>query len=966
MNKLSAITLVLTFLLSTFIFGQTPDRIGPIETGTSQEMYEVPSLASKWNELIPYVDVEKEMQDGKATPYDIVAGKGSSGEDLLAENQGELYQKIQAKTPSIVFTSAFSSSSPTDPAGAVGPNHYVAVFNTGFRVFDKEGEALTAQLSPANVFGIGSFCCDLTVSYDAAADRFVMSILGNGWTVAVSQGPDPINDGWYVYNWGTGSDYQKLSIWSDAYYVTDNPPALHALERDAMIAGDQTAQFVAFSLPGLPGTGFRSPQAFNVTDDNLPAAGSAPIVFMADDQWAGVSADHLKIWTADVDWDNTGNSTISSSPQEISTTPFISIFDGGSWDNLQQPGGSAIDALQSTIMNQAQFRKFSSHNSAILNFVVNISGDATNLAGVRWFELRQDGDGQEWSLHQEGTYAAPDGKHAWNASMAMDLQGNIGMGYSGMGGDNDQFVSTYYTGRYVSDALGTMSIAEELIQAGTGNISGTRFGDYSKVAVDPSNDKAFWFNNELIEGSRANVVGVFQIAANFANDVGVVNIDSPVSGTLTANEDVTVTIFNYGENDASNFDVTYQVDGGTTITETYTGTIGSALTDQFTFSATTDMSTVGSTYAITASTAMSGDEDATNDSYTTDVTHLNANDIGVSAITSPSSGTNLSATEQITVIITNYGGATQTDFDVSIDLDGNIFTETVAGPLEGNSTIEYTFVYLADLSAFGSYSITAYTSLASDYDNSNDSTSVTVSNVNCTPEGDMSYGDGIHFFELGDIQNATQPGGTGYNDFTDLSTDLEQGSTNVLTLATGYGNQHFRVWIDYNDNFIFESPEEIVVDDYVLGLGGAAGTYSGNTAVVIPEDATLGQHIMRAKTNWNGPVPDDACEETTYGETEDYTVNIVTSLGIDDINQNSEFSVVSLGNNQFDVNLNSPYVGKIELTVYNVLGQRMVFHRFENTGTFNYDLDMSYVAKGVYLVKVGNSSFGKVQKIIVE
>ena len=396
MNKLSAITLVLTFLLSTFIFGQTPDRIGPIETGTSQEMYEVPSLASKWNELIPYVDVEKEMQDGKATPYDIVAGKGSSGEDLLAENQGELYQKIQAKTPSIVFTSAFSSSSPTDPAGAVGPNHYVAVFNTGFRVFDKEGEALTAQLSPANVFGIGSFCCDLTVSYDAAADRFVMSILGNGWTVAVSQGPDPINDGWYVYNWGTGSDYQKLSIWSDAYYVTDNPPALHALERDAMIAGDQTAQFVAFSLPGLPGTGFRSPQAFNVTDDNLPAAGSAPIVFMADDQWAGVSSDHLKIWTADVDWDNTGNSTISSSPQEISTTPFISIFDGGSWDNLQQPGGSAIDALQSTIMNQAQFRKFSSHNSAILNFVVNISGDATNLAGVRWFELRQDGDGQEW------------------------------------------------------------------------------------------------------------------------------------------------------------------------------------------------------------------------------------------------------------------------------------------------------------------------------------------------------------------------------------------------------------------------------------------------------------------------------------------------------------------------------------------------------------------------------------------
>ena len=267
--------------------------------------------------------------------------------------------------------------------------------------------------------------------------------------------------------------------------------------------------------------------------------------------------------------------------------------------------------------------------------------------------------------------------------------------------------------------------------------------------------------------------------------------------------------------------------------------------------------------------------------------------------------------------------------------------------------------------AFGSYTITAYTSLGSDYDNSNDSTTVTVSNVNCQPEGDMSFGDGIHLFQLGDIDNASGEGGTGYQDFTNLSTDLEQGSSNPLVLQTGYGNQYFRVWIDFNDDFIF-SLDELVVDNYVLGLGGGAGTYTGSTSLVIPADAALGEHVMRAKTNWNAGVPDDACEETTYGETEDYMVNIVTSLGIDDLNQNSEFSVISLGNNQFDVNLNSPYVGKIELTVYNTLGQRMVFHRFENTGTFNYALDMSYVAKGIYLVKVGNSSFGKVQKIIVE
>lgn len=109
-------TLLLTLLLSLFSFSQDNDRVGPVEIGTSDQMYEVPSLASKMNDLIPYVDEAKVMQDGKATPNDIVPGKGSTGEDLLANDPGELYQKIQGKTPSIVFDAAFSNSSPTDPA----------------------------------------------------------------------------------------------------------------------------------------------------------------------------------------------------------------------------------------------------------------------------------------------------------------------------------------------------------------------------------------------------------------------------------------------------------------------------------------------------------------------------------------------------------------------------------------------------------------------------------------------------------------------------------------------------------------------------------------------------------------------------------------------------------------------------------------------------------------------------------
>ena len=57
--------------------------------------------------------------------------------------------------------------------------------------------------------------------------------------------------------------------------------------------------------------------------------------------------------------------------------------------------------------------------------------------------------------------------------------------------------------------------------------------------------------------------------------------------------------------------------------------------------------------------------------------------------------------------------------------------------------------------------------------------------------------------------------------------------------------------------------------------------------VTIPASATLGQHLMRTKTNWAAGVPDDACETTQYGETEDYMINILPAaaydIGITDI-----------------------------------------------------------------------------------
>ena len=177
-----------------------------------------------------------------------------------------------------------------------------------------------------------------------------------------------------------------------------------------------------------------------------------------------------------------------------------------------------------------------------------------------------------------------------------------------------------------------------------------------------------------------------------------------------------------------------------------------------------------------------------------------------------------------------------------------------------------------------------------------------------------------------------------------------------------------RVWIDFNDDFVFTT-DELVVDNYEIADEQGAGTYTETMDLVVPADAALGQHLMRIKTNWNNPVPNDACEETTYGETEDYMVNIFDPLGVNDNPfAEAEFTVLKTGKNIYDVSLDTQSViGKLELSVYNVLGQRLVYRVLENEGNgYNHQLNMTYVQSGVYLVKLGNGEIGKVKRIVVE
>jgi hypothetical protein len=122
---------------------------------------------------------------------------------------------------------------------------------------------------------------------------------------------------------------------------------------------------------------------------------------------------------------------------------------------------------------------------------------AGSSVGVRWYELR-DPNGTP-VVYQQGTYA-PDAAFRWMGSAAMDGSGNIALGYSVSSSSVAPGIRV--TGRLAGDPPGVMTQGESSIVTGGGSqLSIERWGDYSSMSVDPSDDCTFWYTNEYLASS---------------------------------------------------------------------------------------------------------------------------------------------------------------------------------------------------------------------------------------------------------------------------------------------------------------------------------------------------------------------------------------------------------------------------------------------------------------------------------
>lgn len=126
--------------------------------------------------------------------------------------------------------------------------------------------------------------------------------------------------------------------------------------------------------------------------------------------------------------------------------------------------------------------------------------------------------------------------------------------------------------------------------------------------------------------------------------------------------------------------------------------------------------------------------------------------------------------------------------------------------------------------------------------------------------------------------NNTTISNSGYGNFTNLSTNLTvEDSYNIaLTpdfLSASY-NEFWRVWIDYNKDGDFSDIGELVVDNFT------SGEVTLNSTITIPATASTGSTRMRVAMKYKGTTATapNPCDVYTYGEVEDYAVNILAKI----------------------------------------------------------------------------------------
>lgn len=263
----------------------------------------------------------------------------------------------------------------------------------------------------------------------------------------------------------------------------------------------------------------------------------------------------------------------------------------------------------------------------------------------------------------------------------------------------------------------------------------------------------------------------------------------------------------------------------------------------------------------------------------------------------------------------------------------------------------------------GQYTVTltASNTQGSDAETKTNYIIVAASTGPCTPSVSNTCDEYIQNVTLNTINNTTACTTGGYVSYSSISTSLTKGTQYSLTVQPAIGTNpgaytgdEIAAWIDYNNDFTFSSTERVA---YVLVATG----WSNQFTFTVPTTATTGAVKMRVRISYSvvaeGGAPIDPCAVATYGETEDYTINITESgsgVGIEENILNSASIYPNPTSDLLNVDLSQINEEVQSVSILDVTGKVIQTTVVNAAKIVNFDL--TAIASGLYYVRISSGT----------
>jgi len=217
----------------------------------------------------------------------------------------------------------------------------------------------------------------------------------------------------------------------------------------------------------------------------------------------------------------------------------------------------------------------------------------------------------------------------------------------------------------------------------------------------------------------------------------------------------------------------------------------------------------------------------------------------------------------------------------------------------------------------------------------------------CSASANNTADERIGNVTFGSINN-TSTGTAGYENFTSVSTNVTRGSAYSLSItpvwtSTKY-NEAYAVYIDYNRDGDFADSGELAWSK----TGSTTSPVTGS--ITIPSTATVGTTRMRVMMQYSS-VPTSSCGTYTYGQVEDYTLNIVSSGRGNILDTKDMITDIRVYPNPAKDILNISNTTNEEYKIFDMGGKLINSGKLER-GVVN----VSGLIKGAYMIQIGEVS----------